>query len=454
MTKRYDNYSGTVIPWINEIPCHWEIKRAKYLYRKEKREVCTEDKIVTCFRDGQVTLRENRRTTGFTESIQENGYQHVCKGDLVIHVMDAFAGAIGVSDSDGKCTPVLNCCTPLGDYNNYYYSFLLREMAHSGYIQSLYRGIRERSSDFRFDVFATQLLPVPPKTEQDKIVGYLDWKTTEIDKFILQKKKQIKRLEELKYTKVDRLVSKGINDSVDMNDSNVEWLGKIPVHWEVHTIKQHFKVRKRIAGKEGYDVLSITQQGLKVKNIASNEGQMAQNYSGYQFVYPGDFAMNHMDLITGYVDLSDKFGVTSPDYRVFTLEDTEHCYPEYYLRVFQIGYKRRIFYKFGKGAASQGRWRLPQRAFYNYPIQVPPRDEQIAIENECKKIEKQIDDMVDALFHEIELLQELRTRIIADVVTGQIDVRDVIIPDYDRETIDEEDEIDTDSEDSDDESEE
>ena len=125
MIKRYDNYSETVIPWINEIPCHWEIKRAKYLYRKEKREVRAEDKIVTCFRDGQVTFRENRRITGFTESIQENGYQHVCKGDLVIHVMDAFAGAIGVSDSDGKCTPVLNCCTSLGDYNNYYYCLLI-----------------------------------------------------------------------------------------------------------------------------------------------------------------------------------------------------------------------------------------------------------------------------------------------------------------------------------------
>ncbi|MCR4568595.1 MAG: restriction endonuclease subunit S [Pseudobutyrivibrio sp.] len=273
-------------------------------------------------------------------------------------------------------------------------------------------------------------LPVPPKPEQDQIVRYLDWKTSEIDRFIHQKKKQIKRLEEYKFTRMDELVTKGLDKTVPMKDSEVEWLGYVPAHWNVHTIKQHFQIRKRIAGREGFDVLSITQQGLKVKDIASNEGQMAQNYSGYQFVYPGDFAMNHMDLITGYVDLSDKFGVTSPDYRVFSLVDTENCYPEFYLRVFQIGYKRRTFYKFGKGAANQGRWRLPQRAFYNYSIQVPPIEEQVAIEKECVVLEKQADEMIDALHKEIELLQELRTKIIADVVTGQIDVRDEIIPEY------------------------
>lgn len=107
-----------------------------------------------------------------------------------------------------------------------------------------------------------------------------------------------------------------------------------------------------------------------------------------------------------------------------------HLYPEFYLRVFQVAYKRRIFYKFGKGAANQGRWRLPQRAFYNYSIQIPPIEEQKAIEYECKQLEKNIDEMIEALKKEMDLLQELRTKIIADVVTGQIDVRDVVVPDY------------------------
>ena len=151
------------IEWLGKIPAHWEMMRAKYMFNKEKRAVRTNDKVVTCFRDGQVTLRENRRISGFTESLTETGYQGVRKGDLVIHQMDAFAGAIGVSDSDGKGTSVYHCCTPKGNYSPHYYAHLIREMARSGYIESLYRGIRERSSDFNYDTFSKQYLPIPPR---------------------------------------------------------------------------------------------------------------------------------------------------------------------------------------------------------------------------------------------------------------------------------------------------
>ena len=94
------------IPWLDSIPEHWGEERAKYLFNRENRPISDEDDIITCFRDGQVTLRKNRRTTGFTESFKECGYQGIRKGDLVIHQMDAFAGSVGISDSDGKGTPV------------------------------------------------------------------------------------------------------------------------------------------------------------------------------------------------------------------------------------------------------------------------------------------------------------------------------------------------------------
>ena len=108
--KRYDEYKATEIPWLDTIPSHWAEKRAKYLFNKENRQPLEEDEVITCFRDGVVTLRKNRRTTGFTESLKEIGYQGIKKGDLVIHQMDAFAGATGVSDSDGKGTPVYSVC--------------------------------------------------------------------------------------------------------------------------------------------------------------------------------------------------------------------------------------------------------------------------------------------------------------------------------------------------------
>lgn len=200
------------IPWIGQIPAHWDIKRAKYLFNKEKRDVRPEDKVVTCFRDGQVTLRENRRTTGFTESITEIGYQGIRKGDLVIHQMDAFAGSIGVSDSDGKGTSVYHCCTPKSEkYYPPYYAFTLREMARSGFIQSLYRGIRERSSDFNFVTFGKQYLPVPPINEQIEIVRFIEGKVNIVDSMISSLNAEIERLKEYKQSLISDVVTGQIN---------------------------------------------------------------------------------------------------------------------------------------------------------------------------------------------------------------------------------------------------
>ena len=199
------------IPWIGRIPAHWETKRAKYMFNKEKRDVRPEDKVVTCFRDGQVTLRENRRTTGFTESITEIGYQGIRKGDLVIHQMDAFAGSIGVSDSDGKGTSVYHCCTPKGPYVPEYYALVLREMARTGFIQSLYRGIRERSSDFNFQTFGKQYLPIPPEKEQNEIVHFIHGRTAKIDKMIAALNDEIDYLVEYKQRLILDVVTGQVN---------------------------------------------------------------------------------------------------------------------------------------------------------------------------------------------------------------------------------------------------
>lgn len=200
------------VKWLGKIPVHWTMKRAKYMFNKEKRAVRPEDKVVTCFRDGQVTLRENRRTSGFTESLTEVGYQGIRKGDLVIHQMDAFAGAIGVSDSDGKGTSVYHCCTPNGDYSTEYYAYLIREMARVGHIQSLYRGIRERSSDFNYDTFGKQYLPIPPQKEQIEITVYLKSRIVLIDGYISKLKAEINYLQEYK----QRLISDVVTGKIDV----------------------------------------------------------------------------------------------------------------------------------------------------------------------------------------------------------------------------------------------
>ena len=199
------------IPWIGEIPEHWETRRAKFMFIKNKRERRPEDEVITCFRDGQVTLRKNRRLTGFTESEKYDGYQGIRKGDLVIHQMDAFAGSIGVSDSDGMGTSVYHCCTPTGDYNVYYYAYLIRQMALSGFIQSLYKGIRERSSDFSFPVFGNQYLTIPPLDEQQAIVAYIEEKCEKIDKLASELQSEIDYLKEYKQRLIADCVTGQVN---------------------------------------------------------------------------------------------------------------------------------------------------------------------------------------------------------------------------------------------------
>ena len=202
------------ISWIGIIPEHWEAKRAKFMFKKNKRERRPEDEVITCFRDGQVTLRKNRRLTGFTESEKYDGYQGVRKGDLVIHQMDAFAGSIGVSDSDGMGTSVYHCCTPIGDFNVYFYAHLIRQMALSGFIQSLYKGIRERSSDFSFSVFGNQYLIIPPRAEQDEIVAYIDEKCRKIDTLVSELQAEIDNMKEYK----QRLIADCVTGQVNVQD--------------------------------------------------------------------------------------------------------------------------------------------------------------------------------------------------------------------------------------------
>ena len=240
----YESYKDTSISWIQNIPTTWKIERAKWLFRKMERPIRPEDDVVTAFRDGEVTLRKNRREEGFTNAIQEHGYQGIRSGDLVISAMDAFAGAIGVSDSDGKSTPVYSVCIPSGEFyiNNYYYAYLIRYMAKSGFILSLSKGIRERSTDFRFNDFANLYLPIPSKEEQDKIVEFLDRKTAEIDQAIEQKQRLIKLLKEQKAILIDRVVTKGLNPNVSMRDSGIEWIGEIPAHWRVEQLKYPLEI--------------------------------------------------------------------------------------------------------------------------------------------------------------------------------------------------------------------
>lgn len=207
----------------------------------------------------------------------------------------------------------------------------------------------------------------------------------------------------------------------DYRDSGVQWLGAAPSHWDIVRLRRLVEIKKRIAGEEGPDVLSITQRGIKVRDTTSNDGQLASSYAHYQLVEPGDFAMNHMDLLTGWVDIAPQHGVTSPDYRVFSVRRDARVDPRYLLRVLQLGYIGRTFFALGQGSSHLGRWRLPADAFNDFEVAFPPIAEQVAIAAFLDRETAKIDALVEVQRRLIELLKDKRQAVISHAVTKGLD---------------------------------
>ena len=177
------------VPWIGKMPANWACIKGKYILKYMQKPVKPDDGVITCFRDGEVTLRSNRREDGFTMADKEIGYQGIDVGDLVVHGMDGFAGAIGISDSRGKASPVLNVLD--SRQNKKYIMYYLRSMAYGDIFAALATGIRVRSCDLRWNKLSVLLYPVPPLEEQAEIVQYIEDTLNKVNGVIGEKKHQL-----------------------------------------------------------------------------------------------------------------------------------------------------------------------------------------------------------------------------------------------------------------------
>jgi type I restriction enzyme S subunit len=404
----YENYTLSPVPWIKQMPEHWGLVRGKNLYQKMQRPTSDTDEVVTCFRDGTVTLRKNRRTTGFTESLKEIGYQGIRKGDLVIHVMDAFAGSIGVSDSDGKGTPVYSVCQAKGNSNNQYYALLLREMARSGYIQSLYRGIRERSSDFRFEVFAAQFYPVPPREEQDQIVRFLDWKVSSINRLINIKQEQLRKVKEL----LDRL----------FRDTTSKCSKKVKIKY-LFELDDDFFVPD---ASESYAKAGMYNRGRGIflrEPCLSNElgDSQFQHIHSDRLMLSGQFAWEDAVYIT---QEKDTHGIAS--HRYYLLKPVRYIPVEYLWLYFLSGEGFFNLQQCSHGSAGRNR-PLNIKEVLNLELPVPDDKEKANALNELVRDYMRLQVITE---EEKKALLDFKTHLVADIVTGKIDVRGIDIPEY------------------------
>lgn len=422
----YSSMITTGVNWIPQIPSHWELRKIDALFTERRQKVSDKEyEPLSVTKNGVLPQLEHA-----AKSNDSDNRKLVKSGDFVINSRSDRKGSCGISQRDGSVSLINLVLTPRCGLNREYIHYLLRNYRFSEEYYRNGRGIVADLWTTRYSEMRTIQLPIPPRAEQDQIVRFLDWKVSEINKLIHIKKELIERISEKLLVKTNYLLTHGKKTHDAFIRTAMDWAPEIPNSWSVSRIRNHFEILKRIAGKEGYDVFSITQQGLKVRNVHLYEGQLAADYSGYQFVSPGEFAMNHMDLLTGGVGIAEHFGVTSPDYRVFKLFDDKRCYAPYYLYIFQLCYRRHAFYRFGRGAATVGRWRLPADAFKNFEIPVPPYDEQVEIVGMIDKEAESTKIAIEYIQRQIENLKELKSVIISDVVTGKIDVRNITIPAY------------------------
>lgn len=414
------------IEWIGEIPDSWKVAETKFLF--DIFSGATPDTNSSVNWDGNInwiTPADFKSDDVYVikgkKSITTQGLNS-CSAKLVpenslIFSKRAPIGAVAITRSELCTNQGCLSCVNKGQVVTKYYYYVMRAAEE---IYELY-GAGTTFKEIAALKFANFILPYPSVSEQETIQRDLSNRIKRADKLIEVQQAQIDKLKEYKQSVITEAVTKGLDPTVPMKDSGVEWIGYVNASYKIQNIRSIFTIRKEIIGREPETVLSITQSGLKIKSIHENAGQMADSYSNYQIVHVGDFAMNHMDLLTGGIGISQFEGVTSPDYRVFELSQSNMC-AKYFLYIFLAYYKNKIFYAFGQGAANLGRWRLPAQNFYSIYIPVPDgiEQQQIAdyLDDKCAKIDK----LIAIKQAKIDKLQEYKKSLIYEYVTGKKEV--------------------------------
>lgn len=432
-------YTKRNIDWLGETPPYWACEKIAALFTERRRKVSDKEyKPLSVAKIGIVLQLETAVKTDAGDN-----RKLVCAGDFVINSRSDRKGSCGVSELDGSVSLINIVLTPRNQWNGRYVHYLMRSHPFSEEFYRNGRGIVADLWTTRFSEMKSILLPVPPREEQDQIVRFLDWKVSGINKLINIKRKEIKDLESMKQATVSSAVTRGLNPNAPMKFSGVKWLGNIPVHWETIKLRQ---LLHPVSVKNHPDLplLSVVrEQGVIVRDVTdkdANHNYIPDDLSGYKVVKKGQFAMNKMKAWQGSYGISPYTGIVSPAYFIFDVSFDN-------LEYFHYAIRSKVYVNFFAQASDGirvGQWDLQMDKMKEIPFIVPSADEQIAIITYIKKTLPKYSKVIEKLKAEINALEEYKAKLISDVVTGKIDVRDVKIPSFDmvEEDFEDNDEID------------
>lgn len=418
--RRYDSYKDSGIAWVGEIPEHWELRRNKNCLEECKQEVgkSKDYELLSLTKKG-VILRDLESNKGkFPKDFES--YKVVQPNNIIFCLfdIDETPRTVGLSSIYGMITGAYNIFTIKNIVPKYLY-FLYESIDDKKGLKPLYTGLRKI---IKTDRFLNAKLPFPPLDEQQNIVEFLDEKTAKIDTYIQEKEKEIHSLEELKQAEIAFAVTHGINPDVPMKDSGIAWIGEIPEHWEIRSLR-NFLSYVSIKGHGDKQLLSVTREnGVIVRNVESKEENhnfVPDDLSGYKLVEEGQFVINKMKSWQGSYGVSYYTGIVSPAYYVCNLRFENK-------RFFNIAIRSKsyvpFFTQYSKGIRVD-QWDLSPIALKNIPFIVPPLDEQQQIVEYTQQKTAQIDKYISDVKRQIDSLKEYRQRLICDAVTGRINVQ-------------------------------
>ncbi len=415
--ERYSTYKDSGVSWIGEIPEHWALRRVKYIFSelKEKSENGLETPLSLSKDGGIIPFNEKKNRT--MESASYVGGKIVHKGEIVFNRFKARLFAVsaydGIVSSDYAVYECNKTASP--EYMVKLFGIDIYRDAFNRKASGIGDGFSRLYTD---DLFAMYSI-FPPLAEQEKIVSYLGDKTSKIDAYVADKEKEIELLQELKQKTIADAVTKGLNPDAKMKDSGISWIGEIPEHWEVKKIGSLFVERREKVSDKEFPALSVSKQGVTPQ---LDTAVKTDNGDNRKKVCKNDFVVNSRSDRKGSCGVSPYTGSVSLINIV--LSPRENIEVQYFHHLFRSNNYIEEYYRIGRGIVAD-LWTTRYSEMRNIFVPLPPLDEQQAIvayiEEKCEKIDK----LASELQSEIDYLKEYKQRLIADCVTGQVNVSGV-----------------------------
>ena len=422
--KPYPEYKDSGVSWLGEIPSRWDVRRMKLLLREvDSRSANGKEQLLRVSQFTGVTQRKaiDGSDAPDTRASSLIGYKRVVVDDLVINIMLAWNGSMGISRYDGIASPAYCVYRLKSGARPWYYHELLRLPLYKGRIKTASTGVVESRLRLYSDDLGRIEAIQPPPDEQDAIVRFLDHANGRIERAIRAKQKLMALFNEQKQAIIHRAVTRGLNPNVPLKPSGIPWLGDIPKHWEVLRSKYVFReVDDRSASGKETRLSMCQKRGLIPSSEIEVKRLVSESAVGAKICEAGDLVLNRLKAHLGVFALASVRGLVSPDYTI--LRPARPMYARYFELLYRTPACRVELRKRAKGIV-QGFWRLYTDDFYDIRLPVPSVPEQEQIVRQLDLDLATLNAALSRTEREIGLLREYRTRLVADVVTGKLDVR-------------------------------